>query len=82
MWQTSKGQDGQARLQPMRVTRTSYTQSGPCIKRTSSLWKKHLGGWHFRTEAEVQQAILACHHDLDADFFYTSFDKLMYRWNK
>lgn len=44
--------------------------------------KKHLGGLHFRTDAEVQQAVLTWLHNLDADFFHAGFDGLVYRWNK
>ncbi|GBM32344.1 hypothetical protein AVEN_10676-1 [Araneus ventricosus] len=38
--------------------------------------KKQPLGWHFRTDAEVQQDILAWLHDHEADFFYASFNML------
>lgn len=44
--------------------------------------KKHLEGQHFRTDAEVQQAVLTWLHNPDADFFDAGFDGLVYRWNK
>ena len=44
--------------------------------------KKHLESQHFRTDIEVQQAVLTWLHDFDADFFETSFDGLVYWWNK
>ncbi|GBO11288.1 hypothetical protein AVEN_121743-1 [Araneus ventricosus] len=78
MCKTSKDQSCQACLTPMRVNGTSSIQPGPRTKLFSSLKKKHLGGWHFRTDAEVQQAILACLNDLDADFSSAGFDKFVY----
>lgn len=35
--------------------------------------KKHLGDLYFKTDDEVQQAILMGLHNLAADFFYVSF---------
>ncbi|GBL96952.1 hypothetical protein AVEN_182530-1 [Araneus ventricosus] len=43
--------------------------------------KKHLKGRHFRVDAEVQQAVLKWFQDLDADFFYVSFDLVGNCWN-
>ncbi|GBO11884.1 hypothetical protein AVEN_48631-1 [Araneus ventricosus] len=37
---------------------------------------------HYRTDAEVQQAVLTWLRDLDSDFFYAGFGTLVYRWNK
>ncbi|GBN27970.1 Mariner Mos1 transposase [Araneus ventricosus] len=44
--------------------------------------KKHLEGRHFRTDTEVQEAIVKWLRDLDPDFFYAGFDKLVCRWHK
>ncbi|GBM03122.1 Mariner Mos1 transposase [Araneus ventricosus] len=44
--------------------------------------KKYLAGRHFRTDAEVQEAVVKWLHDLDPDFFYADFDRLVYRWHK
>ncbi|GBL72165.1 hypothetical protein AVEN_115156-1 [Araneus ventricosus] len=41
------------------VTGTPFLQPGPRSMLVSSLRKKHLGSQHFRTDAEVQRAILA-----------------------
>ncbi|GBM72030.1 hypothetical protein AVEN_89787-1 [Araneus ventricosus] len=46
------------------------------------LLKKQLARRHFRTDAEVQEAIVKWHRDLDPDFFYAFFDKLVHRWPK
>ncbi|GBM38237.1 Mariner Mos1 transposase [Araneus ventricosus] len=35
---------------------------------------KYLAGHHFRTDAEVQEAVLKWLRDLDPDFFYAGFD--------
>ncbi|GBN27986.1 Receptor-type tyrosine-protein phosphatase H, partial [Araneus ventricosus] len=43
--------------------------------------KKHLKGRHFRTDTEVQEAIVKWLRDLDPDFFYAGFDKLVCRWH-
>ncbi|GBN26107.1 hypothetical protein AVEN_169632-1 [Araneus ventricosus] len=43
---------------------------------------KHLTGRHFRTDAEVQEAVVKWLHDLDPDFFCAGFDRLVYRWHK
>ncbi|GBM53967.1 hypothetical protein AVEN_274009-1 [Araneus ventricosus] len=44
--------------------------------------KKHLASRHFRTDAEVQAAGVKLLRDLDPDFFYAGFDRLVYRWHK
>ncbi|GBM78393.1 Mariner Mos1 transposase [Araneus ventricosus] len=41
--------------------------------------KKHLAGRHFRTDAEVQEAVVKWLRALDPDFFYAGFDRLVYR---
>ncbi|GBN14393.1 hypothetical protein AVEN_61477-1 [Araneus ventricosus] len=46
------------------------------------LFKKRLAGRHFRTDAEVQEAVVKWLRDLDPDFFYAAFDKLVHRWPK
>ncbi|GBN31297.1 hypothetical protein AVEN_63438-1 [Araneus ventricosus] len=46
------------------------------------LLKKHLEGHHFRTDAEVQEAVVKWLRDLDPDFFYAGFDTLVYRRQK
>ncbi|GBM24025.1 hypothetical protein AVEN_33987-1 [Araneus ventricosus] len=40
------------------------------------LLKKHLAGHHFRTDVEVQVAVLKWLHNLDPDFFYAAL-----RWS-
>ena len=44
------------------------------------LWRSR--GQLFRTDAEVQQAILMWLHNLDTDFLNADFDGLVYQWNK
>ncbi|GBN59665.1 hypothetical protein AVEN_28416-1 [Araneus ventricosus] len=44
--------------------------------------KKQLASRHFRTDAEVQAAVVKFLRDLDHDFFYAGFDRLVYRWHK
>ncbi|GBO22143.1 Mariner Mos1 transposase [Araneus ventricosus] len=44
--------------------------------------KKQLAGHHFRTDAEVQEAVVKWLRDLNPDFFYAGFNKLVYRLNK
>ncbi|GFS94474.1 mariner Mos1 transposase [Trichonephila clavipes] len=44
--------------------------------------KKNLEGKHFRIDAELQQAVLMWLHTLDADFYDTGFDGLVFQWNK
>ncbi|GBM46644.1 hypothetical protein AVEN_274142-1 [Araneus ventricosus] len=44
--------------------------------------KNHLAGCHFRTDAEVQEAIMKWLCDLNPDFFYACFDRLVYQWHK
>ncbi|GBL85651.1 hypothetical protein AVEN_193113-1 [Araneus ventricosus] len=46
------------------------------------LLKKHLTGSHFRTDAEVQEAVVKWLRDLDPDCFYAGFDKLVFLWPK
>ncbi|GBL99153.1 hypothetical protein AVEN_64142-1 [Araneus ventricosus] len=46
------------------------------------LLKKHLTGRHFRTDVVVQEAVDKRLHDLDHDFSYAGFDRLVYRWPK
>ncbi|GFT82929.1 hypothetical protein TNCV_4434731 [Trichonephila clavipes] len=36
--------------------------------------KKHLGVQNFRIDAEVQQAVLKCLHNLDTNFYNAGFD--------
>ncbi|GBM53794.1 hypothetical protein AVEN_180445-1 [Araneus ventricosus] len=44
--------------------------------------RKHLAIRHFRTDAEVQEAEVKWLSDLDPDFFYAGFDKLVHRCRK
>ncbi|GBM40257.1 hypothetical protein AVEN_201151-1 [Araneus ventricosus] len=44
--------------------------------------EKHLAGCHFRTDDEVQEAVVKWFRDLDSDFFCAGFDRLVYRWHK
>ncbi|GBO20305.1 Mariner Mos1 transposase [Araneus ventricosus] len=44
--------------------------------------KKHLAGRHFRNDDEVQKAVVKWLRDLDPDFLYAGFDRLVYRWHK
>ncbi|GBL84565.1 hypothetical protein AVEN_191039-1 [Araneus ventricosus] len=46
------------------------------------LLKKHLAGHRFRTNAEVQEAVVKWLCDLDPYFFYGGFDKLVHRCPK
>ncbi|GBM82592.1 hypothetical protein AVEN_201871-1 [Araneus ventricosus] len=46
------------------------------------LFKKHLAGRHFRTDGEIQENVVKWLRDLDPDFFYAGFDKLVHRWSK
>ncbi|GFX20771.1 hypothetical protein TNCV_78281 [Trichonephila clavipes] len=43
---------------------------------------EHLGGQHFRTDAEFRQDILTWLHKRDTDFYDAVFDGFVYRWNK
>ncbi|GBL93161.1 hypothetical protein AVEN_42624-1 [Araneus ventricosus] len=43
---------------------------------------KHLAGHHSRTDAELQEEVVKWLRDLDPDFFYAGFDRLVYRWHK
>ncbi|GBL89861.1 hypothetical protein AVEN_179630-1 [Araneus ventricosus] len=36
----------------------------------------------FRTEADVQEAVVKRLRDLNPDFFYAGFDKLVHQWPK
>lgn len=40
--------------------------------------KKHMKGRNFRTDDKIQQAALLLLPNLEADFFYASFDMLIY----
>ena len=40
--------------------------------------KKHLGGQHFRTDAEIQQAVLMWLCNFETDFVDAVFSRLMY----
>ncbi|GBM26215.1 hypothetical protein AVEN_22775-1 [Araneus ventricosus] len=42
--------------------------------------KKHLSGCHFRTK--VPEVVVTWLRDLNPDFSYAGFDRLVYRWNK
>ncbi|GBO25613.1 hypothetical protein AVEN_63522-1 [Araneus ventricosus] len=44
--------------------------------------EKHLAGRHFKTDVEVQKAVIKWFCDLDPGFFYAGFDRLVYRWYK
>ncbi|GBN09898.1 hypothetical protein AVEN_184695-1 [Araneus ventricosus] len=49
----------------------------PCDFHFFGPLKKHLEGRHFRTDAEVQEAGVKWLRDLDPDFVYAGFDKLV-----
>ncbi|GBM07659.1 hypothetical protein AVEN_228160-1 [Araneus ventricosus] len=42
--------------------------------------KKYLADRHFRTDADVQEAVVKWLCDLDPDFFYAGLDKLVHQW--
>ncbi|GBN25162.1 hypothetical protein AVEN_171012-1 [Araneus ventricosus] len=44
--------------------------------------KKNPAGPHFRTDVEFQEAFIKWLRDLDSDFFYAGFDRLVYRCHK
>ncbi|KAJ4450078.1 hypothetical protein ANN_01485 [Periplaneta americana] len=46
------------------------------------LIKKHLGDKRSNTDTAIQQDVMTRFQGLDADFFYTGIDALVYRWNK
>lgn len=37
---------------------------------------------HFRTNAKVLEAVITWLRNLDSDFFYAGFDRLVFRWHK
>ncbi|GBN45869.1 hypothetical protein AVEN_41431-1 [Araneus ventricosus] len=49
---------------------------------SSGLLKKHLASRYFRTDSEVQEAVIKWLRDLDLDFFFAGFERLVYRWHK
>ncbi|GBM40496.1 hypothetical protein AVEN_28649-1 [Araneus ventricosus] len=53
---------GQPYLQPRPPDPSDYYLFGPL--------KKHLAGRHFKTNTEVQEAIIKWYRDLNPDFFY------------
>ncbi|GBN88406.1 hypothetical protein AVEN_93643-1 [Araneus ventricosus] len=61
---------------------TTTQTSHQVIFISSDRWKKLLACHHFGIDAEVQEAVMKCLRDVDADFFYAGFDRLVYQLHK
>ncbi|GBM51137.1 hypothetical protein AVEN_244182-1 [Araneus ventricosus] len=63
-------------------TSTTAWISHQVIFISSGPLKKHLASRYFRTDAEVQEAVVKWLNDLYPDFFFAGFERLVYRWYK